>query len=66
MNGGERERERERESVCVCVCVCDKRWKHGSGSVEVQSYKWDIVMVAAVCNTIGISKVAFMKHFQCC
>nr|POE66865.1 hypothetical protein CFP56_62591 [Quercus suber] len=34
------------------------------GNVEVQSYKLDIVMVAAVCNTIGTSKVAFMKRLD--
>ena len=36
----------------------------GSDSVEVQSYKLDIVMVAAVSNAIGDSNVAFRKSLD--
>ena len=36
----------------------------GSDSVEVQSYKLDIVMVATVSNAIGASNVAFRKSLD--
>ena len=36
----------------------------GSDGVEVQGYKLDIVMVAAVSNAIGASNVAFRKSLD--